>query len=99
MKTQDFVNLALTGLDFLGYQLQELQITDKVNRHNTFAFVMAEQNRLKGELDSFSARLDQKKARVEKVKRQAEAVFDAGIQVASYPFQVVRGALHGQQTH
>ena len=93
MKTQDIINIALTGLDFLGYRLQELQITDKVNRHNTLAFVMVEQNRLKGELDSFNVRLDQKKAKVEKAKRQAEALVDAGIQVASYPLHVLRGVI------
>jgi len=94
MKTQDFVNIALSGLDHLGYRLEELHITDKVNRHNTLAYVMAEQNRLKGELDSINARLDMKKARIERVKRQAEAMLSSGLQFASYPLQVVRSVLH-----
>jgi hypothetical protein len=90
MKTQEVVNIALTGLDYLGYRLEELQITDKLNRHNTLAFVMVEQNRIRGELDSLNARFDQKLARVEKAKRQAEAVFNAGVQVATYPLHVIR---------
>ena len=93
MKTQDIINFALTGLDYLGYRLEELDITNKVNRHNTVAFVIAEQNRFKGELDSLNARFDQKKARIEKVKRQAEAVLNTGIHVATYPLQVVKAAI------
>lgn len=94
MKTQDFVNIALSGLDHLGYRLDELQITDKINRHNTLAYVMAEQNRLKGELDSINARLDVKKASVERMKRQAEAMVNTGLHYASYPLQVVRSVLN-----
>jgi len=93
MKTQDIINFALTGLDHLGYRLDEMQITDKINRHNTFAFVMAEQSRIKGELDSLNAKLDKKRAVVEKAKRQAEALLDAGVQVATYPLNVVKTIL------
>ncbi|WP_020407087.1 hypothetical protein [Hahella ganghwensis] len=87
MNTQDLVNKALSGLDYVGYQLEALGVTDKVNRHTTLAFIMAEQNHLKGELDSLNARIDQHKARVERVRKQAGKLVNDGIVFAGSPIQ------------
>ncbi|OZG75124.1 hypothetical protein BTA51_01675 [Hahella sp. CCB-MM4] len=87
MKTQELVNKALSGLDYVGYQLEALGVTDKVNRHTTLAYIMAEQNHLKGELDSLNARIDQQKARVERLRKQAEKLVNDGIEFAGSPVQ------------
>ncbi len=87
MKTQDLMNKALSGLDYVGYQLEFYGVTDKVNRHTTLAFILAEQNHLKGELDSLNARIDQQKARVERLRRQAEGLLSSGINFASHPIR------------
>lgn len=94
MNTQDILNKALVGLDQVGYKLEELGITDKVNRHTTLAFVMAEQNHIRGELDSLNAKLAQQKVRIERTKRRAEALLDAGLQITSYPLQIARSLLN-----
>ena len=87
MKTQDLINKALSGLDYVGYQLEFYGVTDKVNRHTTLAFIMAEQNHLKGELDSLTARIDQQKARVERLRRQAEGLVADSLNFASHPIR------------
>jgi len=98
MKTQNLINKALSGLDYVGYQLELYGLTDKVNRHTALAFIMAEQNHLKGELDSLNARFDQQKARVERLRRQAEGVVTGGINFASHPIRntldFVKARLH-----
>ncbi len=50
------MNLALEGVDSLGFRLDQLGITSRVNRHNIAAFLMAEQKHLEGEWDSIQAR-------------------------------------------
>ncbi len=94
MKTQDIVNKALLGLDQVGYRLDDLGITDKVNRHTALAFVMAEQHHLRGEMDSLNAKIDQQKARVERIKKQAEALATAGFELASYPLKVAQNIIN-----
>ncbi len=47
----------LKGVDNIGYQLDRLGVTDKVNRHNLAAFFMTGQHQLEGEWDSFQTRL------------------------------------------
>lgn len=63
MNKDDLTQAALKGVDFLGYQLDRLGITSKVNRHNIAAFMMAEQHHLEGEWDSFQTRLDRYRRR------------------------------------
>lgn len=58
MNKDDLTQAALKGVDSLGYQLEKLGITDKVNRHNIAAFMMAEQHHLEGEWDSLQTRMD-----------------------------------------
>ena len=50
MNTQKLLNIALDGIDTLGYRLDQYGITGKVNRHNIAAFLAAEQKHLEGEL-------------------------------------------------
>ncbi|SFR62836.1 hypothetical protein SAMN05216203_1945 [Marinobacter daqiaonensis] len=65
MNRQDIGQVGLKAIDALGYQLDRLGITDKVNRHNLAAFVMAEQHHLEGEWDSLQTRLDRYRSRAE----------------------------------
>ncbi|MDX1801620.1 MAG: hypothetical protein R3303_11865 [Marinobacter sp.] len=73
MDTKTLINTALTGLDHLGYRLDQLGITTRVNRHNLAAFLMAEQHHLEGEWDSLQARLDRRKVDFETLRHSLEA--------------------------
>ena len=46
MNTQKLLQLALEGVDTLGYQLDQLGLTSRVNRHNLAAFLFTEQKHL-----------------------------------------------------
>jgi len=70
MKTEKLTQAALKGVDAVGYQLDRLGITDKVNRHNIAAFLMAEQHHLEGEWESLQTRLD-------RYRRQAGDLLDS----------------------
>lgn len=72
MDTKALLNTALIGLDHLGYRLDQLGITTRVNRHNVAAYLMAEQYHLEGEWDSLQARLDRRKADLEALKHSLE---------------------------
>lgn len=58
MNKDDLTQAALKGVDILGYQLDRLGVTDRVNRHNVAAFLMAEQHHLEGEWESLQTRID-----------------------------------------
>ncbi|WP_431687768.1 hypothetical protein [Hahella sp. NBU794] len=87
MKTQDILNNALNGLDYIGYQLEHYGVTDKVNRHTVLAFIMAEQKHIEGELDSISARVGVQKARIERARRQVEGLVNTTLETAAYPLK------------
>lgn len=72
MNTQKLVNTALNGLDRLGYTLDKMGITGKVNRHNLAAFIMAEQKHLEGEWDSLQVRFERRKSSVEALVNSVE---------------------------
>jgi hypothetical protein len=72
MDTKKLINTALIGLDHLGYRLDQLGITARVNRHNLAAFLMAEQYHLEGEWDSLQTRFDRRKAGFEVLKHKLE---------------------------
>lgn len=63
MKKEHLTQTALRGVDMLGHQLEKLGITDKMNRHNLAAFLMAEQHHLEGEWDSLHTRLERYRTR------------------------------------
>lgn len=65
MNTKTLINLALEGVDALGFRLDDLGITSKLNRHNLAAFVMLEQKHLEGEWDSLQAKVDRRRVQVE----------------------------------
>ncbi|MAZ04837.1 hypothetical protein [Marinobacter sp. SS8-8] len=77
MNTQKLLNMALNGVDAVGYRLDQLGITGKVNRHNIAAFVMAEQKHLEGEWDSIQVRVNRRRSQVEKITHQIECRTDA----------------------
>ncbi|WP_286221096.1 hypothetical protein [Marinobacter apostichopi] len=79
MNTQKLLNIALDGIDTLGYRLDQYGITGKVNRHNIAAFLAAEQKHLEGEWDSIQAKVDRRRSQVEHltqaIENRADAVF------------------------
>jgi hypothetical protein len=72
MNRQKLQDLALQGVDTLGYQLDRFGITSKVNRHNLAAYLMHGQKQLEGEWDSLQVRFDLQKARFERLSETVE---------------------------
>ncbi len=88
MDTQKtLINTALTGLDHLGYRLDQLAITARLNRHNAAAFLMAGQHHLEGEWDSLQARFDRRKAGLDAMRQSLEA----RIELIRKPLRRLRG--------
>lgn len=77
MNTQKLLNIALEGVDALGFRLDQMGITGKVNRHNIAAFLMAEQKHLEGEWDSIQVRINLRRAQFERITQQIETQADA----------------------
>lgn len=77
MNTKKLRNLALEGVDSLGFRLDDMGITSKLNRHNIAAFLMLEQKHLEGEWDSIQARIDRRRSQFERIAGQVEARADA----------------------
>lgn len=90
MNVNRLVNTAMLGLDRVGFQLDAMGITNKVNRHNLIALVMLEQKHLAGELDSLTARFESKKSKVDQLSRQAERVVRARVDQANSLVKKVR---------
>ncbi len=72
MNTDKLLTMALNGVDALGYRLDQLGITGKVNRHNLAAFLMVEQKHLEGEWDSIQVRVNRRRSQVETLAHQIE---------------------------
>ncbi|MGO1499804.1 MAG: hypothetical protein ACTHWH_00800 [Marinobacter sp.] len=72
MNTQKFLNMALEGVDALGFRLDKMGVTEKLNRHNIAAFLMAEQKHLEGEWDSIQVRVNLRRAQFEQISQQIE---------------------------
>ncbi|MGO1691775.1 MAG: hypothetical protein ACTHY7_02005 [Marinobacter sp.] len=72
MNTQKFLNMAFEGVDALGYRLDQMGITAKLNRHNIAAFLMAEQKHLEGEWDSIQVRMNLRRSQLEQITQQIE---------------------------
>jgi hypothetical protein len=77
MNTQKLLNMALEGVDALGYHLDQMGITGKVNRHNIAAFLMSEQKHLEGEWDSIQVRINLRRSQFERITQQIETRTDA----------------------
>ncbi|WP_342742312.1 hypothetical protein [Marinobacter lutaoensis] len=76
MNTQKLLQLALEGVDTLGYQLDQLGLTSRVNRHNLAAFLFTEQKHLEGEWDSLQAKVDYRRAQLEHLAAALESRWD-----------------------
>ena len=85
MNIKHFADTALGQLDNIGFQLDEMGITDKVNRHTIIAFAMNEQQRLQGELDSLKARVGSRKVQVNRLITRAENLVNSGVELALTP--------------
>jgi hypothetical protein len=72
MNRKILIDTALNGLDRIGYELDRLGITSKVNRHNLAAFVMCEQKHLEGEWDSLQARVGRRRSQIESLTHTIE---------------------------
>lgn len=77
MNTQKLLNMALEGVDALGYRLDKIGITGKLNRHNIAAYLMAEQKHLEGEWDSIQVRVNLRRLQFEQLTQQIETRADA----------------------
>ncbi|HLT13411.1 MAG TPA: hypothetical protein VK006_04875 [Marinobacter sp.] len=77
MNTQKVLSLVLEGVDSLGFRLDDMGITSKLNRHNIAAFLMAEQKHLEGEWDSLQAKVDRRRSQFEHLTQQVEDRADA----------------------
>lgn len=73
MDTKKLINMALEGVDSLGFQLDQLGITSRLNRHNIAAFLMTEQKHLEGEWDSIQAKVDRRRSQFDHISQQVEA--------------------------
>jgi hypothetical protein len=85
VNSQSLINRALESIDYVGFQLEALGVTDQVNRHNVIAFLFAEQKNLEGQLDSISAKVDAQKARLESLKSALEKRVQTGVDLALKP--------------
>lgn len=99
MKAQKWINRALTGLDDIGYQLDAMGVTSKVNRHNVIAYVMAEQKHWEGELDSLIARVDNQRFRVEQLLGQVESLIRGSADLALKPARTTLSGIRGLIGH
>ncbi len=77
MNTKKLLNIALEGIDTVGYRLDQLGITGKVNRHNIAAYLMAEQKYLEGEWDSVQAKVYRRRSQLERLGHALESRADA----------------------
>lgn len=74
MNTKGLQNLALQGIDALGFMLDKLGVTNRFNRHNIAAFVMLWQWRLQGEKDRADIRLQRFHRRAEPLLQKARGL-------------------------
>ncbi|TBW54831.1 hypothetical protein EZI54_12335 [Marinobacter halodurans] len=74
MNVKKAIDLALNGLDAVGYRLDQYGVTSKVNRHTLIALAMAEQKHLEGEWDSLQARYGSQIRRIEGLVSRARGL-------------------------
>ena len=90
MNSRILVEKALGGLDELGARLESYGVTDKINRHSVLAYIMAEQKHLEGEYESLMAKVDRKKAGVQRARQFAGRAIRHPFRTAG---ETVRGLL------
>lgn len=75
----------LSQIDNVGFQLDALGVENQVNRHNLIAMAMFGQKRLEGEVDSLTARVETKVAKVESIANLFQQYVKSGYDVVTYP--------------
>lgn len=97
MDMNKLLERALAGLDDIGYRLDSLGITSKVNRHTVIAYLMNEQKYFEGEVDSLKARFGSRKFQLERTFNRVESFamgsVDRVLQPARSTVASVRGIL------
>ncbi len=73
MKTLFIAELALKQIDNLGYQLSKHGITYHFNRHNCIAFLMIQQQKMKGEMARAKLRWGLMKTHAKHLKQKSGA--------------------------
>jgi len=91
MKTRKLLDVALKGIDQVGFRLDQYGITGKVNRHNLAAIILLEQKHLEGEWDSIQARFDRRRSQVEGLVAAVEARTDPLVKPMINRFYQFRG--------
>jgi len=77
MNTQKLLQLTLDGVDSLGFRLDQLGVTSRINRHNLAAFLFAEQKHWEGEWDSLQAKVDRRRSQFEHLAHEVEVRADS----------------------
>jgi hypothetical protein len=95
MKLNKLTEKALSQLDNLGFALGEMGITDQVNRHTCIAFVLNEQTKLKGELDSIQARVGSRKVQVTRLANKIEKTLLDTVNLALSPAKAALNTFKG----
>ncbi len=99
MNLNKVADTALSQLDEIGYRLEEYGITDSFNRHNCIAYLMNEQRRFQGELDSLQARIGTRKVQIEKAINRTEKLVQDGIDLALTPARFTLNTVKGLIKH
>lgn len=95
MNMKPLLNIALVKFDRVGYQLEDYGIASNVNRHQVIAYLMAEQKRLEGEMDSLKARIDFRRVQVERIIGKVEKTARSGLDLALWPARFTLGTVKG----
>jgi hypothetical protein len=95
MKLNKLADKALSQLDNIGFQLGEMGITDQFNRHTCIAFVLNEQTKMKGELDSIQARIDARKVQAERLIAKIENTVTDTVNFALTPAKTALTSVKG----
>ena len=86
-KLTELAESALSQIDALGFHLDAIGVDNQINRHNLIAFLMFGQKRLEGEIDSFNAKIDVTKAKVEGIVDNTEKLLLSAKDIALFPAQ------------
>lgn len=77
--------LVFKQIDNLGFQLDNMGVENKINRHNLIAVIFAGKTRFEGEVDSVKARADSAKANVEGTLDVVEKLAKSGLNIVAFP--------------
>lgn len=86
-KLTELAESALSQIDALGFRLDAIGVDNQINRHNLIALLMFGQKRLEGEMDSFNAKVDVSKAKVEGIITNTEKLIISAKDLAFFPAQ------------